>query len=98
MQVILIEDELSLVRWCCKLMEDMSDAGIIDNPDRDCTITLDGKLTAWLKVTLSTQDDKEVLDEIMENDNIKPTLVDLTKEYPEYTYCLNLGGEYVYQA
>lgn len=91
MKVTLNEDEMSLVRWCCKLMEDMQDAGLTDDPDRDCTITFDGHHMAWLTVKLDKQEDSEILDEIMENDNIKPTLVDLTKDLPEYTYSLDLG-------
>jgi len=91
MKLTLNADELSLVRWCCKLMEDMQDAGIITDPDRDCTIMLDGQSMAWLAVSLKTEEDHEILDEIMENDNIKPTYVDLTKDRPVYTYSLDLG-------
>ena len=87
----LTEDEMSLIRWACKLMEDMQDAGLFDDPDRNCTLTLDGHSMAWLTVKLNNQDDREVLDEIMENANIKRTLVDLTKDLPEYTYSLDLG-------
>jgi hypothetical protein len=91
MKLTLTEDELSLVRWCCKLMEDMQDAGIIEDPDRDCKIMLDGKSMAWLEVSLKTDEDHEILNEIMENDNIRPTYVDLTKDRPAYTYSLDLG-------
>ena len=91
MKLTLMEDELSLVRWCCKLMEDMQEAGIIVDPDRDCEITLDGHNMAWLAVSLKTEEDHEILDEIMENNNIKATYVDLTKDRPAYTYSLDLG-------
>jgi len=91
MKLTLNEDELSLVRWCCKLMEDMQDSGIIADPDRDCKIRLDGKSMAWLEVSLKNEEDHEILNEIMENDNIKPTYVDLTKDRPVYTYSLDLG-------
>lgn len=98
MRVKLEGDDLALIRWCCKLIEDTLDAGIIENSDYDCRIELDGRLTAWLTVALKTEDDREILDEIMENVNIRLTYVDLTKPRPKYTYSLNLGGEYVYQA
>jgi hypothetical protein len=72
-------------------MEDMQDAGLTDDPDRDCTLALDGQHMAWLTVKLDSQEDSEILDELMNNANIKCTLVDLTKDLPEYTYSLDLG-------
>lgn len=91
MRVELTDDEMSLIRWTCKLMEDMQDAGLTDDPDRDCTLELDGVRRAWLTVQLDNQEDSEILNEIMENVNIRQTMIDLSRDLPKYTYCLDLG-------
>ena len=92
MIVKLASDEMSLIRWACKLMEDIQDAGLSDNLDRDCTLELDGVQRAWLTVQLDKQEDSEILNEIMDNVNIRQTMIDLSRDLPKYTYCLDLGA------
>lgn len=77
-------DEMHLTRWAHRLIEDMEDAGIIDNPDEDCTIKLDGR-SLLLTVTIKHQHTEE-LEDIMTNEFIELVKYDLN----EMTWRLDL--------